>query len=524
MSKQQSCLNYEFYFLFQTEAEYNGKHYTEPVSLSNDLIECKEHFYSFKQIDKDKRLFRYSSKCSDLAQWDKELQKVWNDILACYTYYFEQDNSYITDDEIKIFCEQALMGVSLVIMDETLEHHQIKLNTDQGEVIFKPSVDKTPTEKFLLQVEDVVSDDLHSKKCMPKPAHFEEFEIEKQTNSLKNWHIQLSSTQPPCLKPIVDGENQPNPVFSVYGLAHGKLEPVESVDADWADQLQAFLCGGKSKVLVYVILRLMIEKWQFTRLYFDGVQFRKCLDLENEVYKQQKDDSLACYTNKKLAKGLREMATLSTNTQQVLARLDAGLRTLEINRNNLERELRRRREVWQFLEEYPQPKLDWNLTWQHDDHAPLLDRFNMNIRNLQNQVTYIKDAVTYLGGIREHWQLHMDERRLKVSQRLSVLGHFLVFLTVFGEIILITVLGNNANSNNPASSSNSSELQWLIDWLTNIEQSFFIQDIANLVQKPIVYILAILAFLLVPFLSGIFAPLREMLCHFKRKIRNKFLS
>lgn len=513
MSKQQSCLNYEFYFLFQTEAEYNGKHYIEPVSLSNDLIECKEHFYSFKQIDKDKRFFRYSSMCSDLAQWDKELQKVWKDIIACYSYYFEQDNYFLTDDEIKIFCEQAFMGVSLVIMDETLEHHQIKLNTDQGEVIFKPSVDKTPTEKFLLQV--------HNKKCMPKPAHFEEFEIDRQKKSLKYWHIKLSSTQLPCLKPIVDGENQPNPVFCVYGLAHGKLE---TVDVNWADQLQAFLFGGKSKVLVYVILRLMVEKWQFTRLYFDGVQFRKCLDLKNEVYKQQTDDSLACYTNKKLAKGLRDMTTLTTETQQLLALLDAGLRTLEINRDNLERELQRRREVWQLLEEYPQPKLGWNLTWQRNNHAPMLDRFNLNIRNLQNQVTYIKDAVTYLGGIREHWQLHMDERRLKVSQRLSVLGHFLVFLTVFGEIVLITVLSNNANSNNPASSSSSSELQWLIDWLTNIEQSFFIQDIANLVQKPIVYILAILAFILVPFFSGIFAPLREMLCHFKRKIRNKFLT
>lgn len=516
MSEQESCLNYEFYFLFQIESEYNGKHYTEPVSLSNDLIECKEHFYSFKQIDKDKRFFRYSSKCSNLEQWDEELQNVWKDIIACYTFYFQQDNSDITDDEIKIFCEQAFMGVSLVIMDETLEHHQIKLNTVQGEVIFKPSVDKTPSEKFLLQV--------HNEKCMPKSAHFEEFEIDGQKKSLKYWHIQLSSTQPPRLKPIEDGENKPNPVFCVYGLAHGKLDPVESVDVNWADQLHMFLCGGKSKVLVYVILRLMVEKWQFTRLYFDAVQFRKCLDLKNDVYKQQTDDSLACYTNQKLAKGLRDMTTLTTNAQRVLARLDAGIRTLEINRNNLERELQRRREVWQILEEYPEPKLDWNLTWQHDNHAPLLDSFNLNIRNLQNQVTYIKDAVTYLGGIREHWQLHMDERRLKVSQRLSVLGHFLIFLTVFGEIVLIAVLGNNANSNNSASSSSSSELQWLIDWFTNLEKSFFIQDIANLVQKPIVYILAILAFLLVPFFSGIFAPLREMLCHFKRKIRNKFLS
>lgn len=517
-------LNYEFYFLFHTELDYDGKHCTEPLSLSSHVIEYQKNLYSFTQIDKDKRLFRYSSTSSDLTEWDKELQQAWIHILACYTTHFKQDNSYQKDKQINAFCQQAFMGVALVIMDETVEPHQIKLNTTEGEIIFKPSQYKTPTEKYLLQVEEVVPNGLHNKECMSKPAHLEEFEIDKPTNDLEDWQIQLSSTQAPCLKPVQEGENQPNPVFSVYGLAHGKLEPV---DADWPDQLQAFLCSGKTSVLVYVMLRLIMQKWQFMRLHFDGVQLRKNVDLKNEVYRQQKDDYLACYSNRKLEKGLREMTILSTDAQQMLARLDAGIRTLEINRNNLERELRGRTETWQTLEEYPQTKLDWNLIWEHDTRAPMLDRFNLNIRNLQNQATYVKDALNYLGGISTHWQLHIDERRLKVSERLSVLGHFLVFLTVFGEIIIITVLSNNNNgSSNPAPSPspNPSQLQWLIDWLTNIEQSFFIQDIGNLVQRPVVYIFAILVFILLPVFHSFWAPIREMLCHFKRKIRNKFRS
>ncbi|RKZ91881.1 MAG: hypothetical protein DRR19_05980 [Candidatus Parabeggiatoa sp. nov. 1] len=248
MSDKHPNLNYEFYFLFQIEFDYAIKHGQEPLSLANHFTQ--ENLHSLK-IDKDKRLFRYTPPLTDtgnpppLDEWEKHLQQGWAQILACYTDAFQQ----ITDAQISIkprldkklgFFQplQAFMGVAMLIMDETLDAHQISFDTTEGKVTFKPSTQKTPAEKILLKVTDKFGELTDSLKT---PATVEEFQPVHHPAAMEHWQIQLDPTQPPQLALMQVGEIHPNPVFAVYGLAHGILPTA----ADWPHQLQGFLCSGK---------------------------------------------------------------------------------------------------------------------------------------------------------------------------------------------------------------------------------------------------------------------------------------
>jgi hypothetical protein len=441
MNEQHPNLNYEFYFLFQVEFDSANEHWQEPPSLPTDF--AKENLNSIR-VDKDKRLFRYAPPPSEtgilpsLDEWEKHLQQGWAQILACYTDAFQQITDTQTSEKPSYFKKKigffqplnAFMGVALLIMDETTKAHQISLSTPDGKVTFKPPTQKTPSEKRLLSVTeafDIID-------TMKAPATLEEFEPESRF--LDNWQIQLDTTQPPLLASMQPGENYPNPVFAVYGLAHGEL-PDEA--ADWPYQLQAFLCSGKAAVFARVLPRLIMQKWQFKRLDIAARQLRQQLDTTNEYYQQKDDAELECAGNKRLEKDLRVMNKISADAKQVLARLDAGTKTLQINQHNLDKHLQRSGQVWRTLDDTTpsDDKYDWQLQWQSETDTPLLDGFELSIRNLRNHATYIQDALTYLDGIRTRWQMHLDGRRLSYEFNIQITLVVLTFIAAFASIIAV---------------------------------------------------------------------------------------
>jgi len=141
--------------------------------------------------------------------------------------------------------------------------------------------------------------------------------------------------------------------------------------------------------------------------------------------------------NKQLEKDLRDMNRISADAKQVLARLDAGTKTLQINQHNLDRHLQRSGQVWRTLDDSTpsDDKYDWQLQWQSETDTPLLDGFDLSIRNLQNHATYIQDALTYLDSIRTRWQLHLDGRRLRYEFNIQITLVVLTFIAAFAGVI-----------------------------------------------------------------------------------------
>jgi len=414
MNTQHPNLNYEFYFLFQVKDDA----WQEPSFLSSPLIQKNLHSI---RIDKDKRLFRYApppnaktGELPPLNDWEQHLQQGWAHILTCY-----QD----------AFNPKAFTGVALLILDESISAaHQIQCQTITGTATFKPATEKTPNEKILLKVTDGFGELINSLK---NPVTLEEFEADYQPGVERiSWQIQLSATQPIQLLPMQVGENYPNPIFAVYGLAHGVL-PDEA-----ADQLQTFLCSSKVALMWRILSRLIMQKWQFERLDIAAYQLRQPMDSQNDRYRQVPDARLECASNKKLELDLRAMTQMEAAAKQILARVDAGTKTLEINRYNLERHLHRSEQVWQYLDDTPEEKkFEWTLEWQNNTETPLLDSFDLDIRKLKNHTTYLQDALTYLDGIRTRWQLHLDGRRLQYESNIQKMLLALTFIAAFASVV-----------------------------------------------------------------------------------------
>jgi hypothetical protein len=462
MSESQSNLNYEFYWLFQTQSE--------PAALP-DFEEVKVeagNLYNIKMTDKDKRLFRWNAEASPpLDEWANCLQRGWQQLGDYYGRYGSKPDFY----------ESAFMGVALLIMDETVDTHQIKIGTTTGAtVIFQSAPHKTAAEKILLQIEE------NQDHVLPKPVTFEEWVELDQTQVA--WQIQLSSLHPPRLTPIQVGEAPQNPVFAVYGLAHGRLED------DCATQLQNFLCSGTTAVFARLLPRLLMQKWQYTRINEDAHHFRTRLDNKNHSFQQHPDTQLECLWTNTLEHHLREMAGLNATAMFMLSRLQSSIKTLEITRNNIERQLQRSQAVWQELDPTVLThKYEWLLRWQFASHTPLLDKVNLDILHLENHRTYLQSSLNYLAGIRHRWELPLEERRLEISERLGQLGHFLIFLVALGEVIVLS---------HPGEPGKEAPLQTGSGFLSWLEHVAWLQQLGSWLHSSAVYVLLILILLGLP--------------------------
>jgi hypothetical protein len=76
-----------------------------------------------------------------------------------------------------------------------------------------------------------------------------------------------------------------------------------------------------------------------------------------------------------------------------------------------------------------------------------LDDFSEEVNKLHNHQEYLQGEVTYLTGARHRWHAYLETRRLKMSERLNILGHVLVILVILAEIGNIISRNKQADSN-----------------------------------------------------------------------------
>jgi len=462
-----SNLSYEFYYLLRTNIEQEDNTWREPLTLM--ATPSPRITQEGITIDSDKRLFRYDAftkQASPLEEWLEHLKCGWEKIQGYYSEHFANQN--ISEKQAQTFCSQALLGVALLINDATLESHLIKVpfqsgNSVAGEMVFK-------RKSWLLEVSYTPPDDSDGEQ-MPTLANFFHFEPQHQTIPIeKQWlRLDLSTAQ---LSPM-EITTHTAPIFAIYGLAHGDLNDIDEKN------YQNFLVGGEPALLVRVLPRLLVRQWQFTRMDFIATRERQRLRKQRAAYNQT-DEQLRCLSSQRLSKGLQKMARLNADTTEFIGNLSKAIKTLEINRNNLERKLRR------VSKHSPNWKIDWHL--EHE--IPLRSSFNADIQKLHNHFTYIQGDLTYLDGIRQRWRLHFEERQLAWSERLGSLGTILAFLVAVGAASLTAVGLNNQ------SHDNGSWLSFLIHIFDQLQTKPLIADSIILLSKPVVYWLLVFVFLL----------------------------
>jgi hypothetical protein len=497
-----SNLSYEFYYLLRTEVEQPQRFWREPPSLS--MVPTPSITETGILIDHDKRLFRYSAfttvnlskdkidddenkeeeeepilpQAAPLEDWLEHLKQGWKKVQRCYSQHFE--NQSISEMQAYTFCHQSLLGIALLINDTSLEAHTVTVpfkgpdDSIATQIIFKP-------DTWLLQVAHTVSDS-EDNEAIPFHALLARFEPQFQIiPQTKHWQIQLDSSIP-HLTPMEITQNTanpifaPNPIFAVYGLEHS--DSLQDDESMVISELQDFLLGREPAILVRVLPRLLFQKWQFTRMDFAARMVRHFLQTQGQYYQQIQ---LPCLSNRKLSDSLQAMAEATADTSLLMGKLQQASKTLEIHRNNLERRLRRARRF----------NSNWNVLWQHNEEAPLLDNFNTDQQKLQNHITYLQGELTYLEGIRQRWHLHFEGRQLAWTERLGSLGSILAFLVAVGAASLTAV-----SLSNPTPTDHNSLLSPVVQMFRMLQAEPIVADLIILLRQPIVYWFLVLIFLL----------------------------
>ncbi len=469
-------LSYEFYFLLRKKVEFQQ----EPRSLSAN--QSPRIMQEGIPIDSDKRLFRSKSfaphllsddellHLEPLEDWADHLKTGWEKIQQIYTEHFGHQEVNAT--EARDFCRQALIGVALLINDAHLDSHTItaSLRSTINQVDFKPEIG-------LFQVNYTPPDN----KGVAAPAILTLFEPQFQAiQQGKHWQLQLDLPVPQ-LVPIEMTKNSanptiaPNPIFAVYGLAHGDLEQIGETTTQ---ALQDFLINDDPAVLVRVLPRLLIRQWQFTRMDFAAIQVRQHLQTCSHLYYQA---NLPCLSNRQLSDGLQTMAMENAKTSLLLGKLHQAIKTLEIHHNNTKRWLRRARQYSPY----------WQVVWQHDDDSPLLSHFDADKQKLQNHITYIQGEITYLEGIRQYWHLHFEGRQLAWSEWLGSLGSVLAFLVAVGAASLTAV-----GIQNTPQADKGSFLSPLINFFNELQATPVFADLNHLLSQPVAYWLLVIVLLI----------------------------
>ncbi|MDM8561448.1 hypothetical protein [Candidatus Parabeggiatoa sp. HSG14] len=505
MNTINSNINYEFYYLLRLEIAKNDYPWQEPRSIA--AVEPSQLTQEGITIDNDKRLFRSDTFASPswnhgeslppepLENWSQNLRSSWEKVQRCYIDHFAKQG--INASQSQSFCTQALIGVALLIRDSDLESCTITLplrgtgNSTANQVAFEPNM-------WLLQVIHT-SFEKEPLEQITTPAIFAHFQPQFQKIQQNNhWQLRLD-LHIPQLAPMDISENiadfnfAPNPVFAVYGLAHGDYVG----DGEWLQHLQGFLLEDEPALLVRVLPRLLMHEWQFTRMDLAAIFIRKHLQAHSTLCNQTK---LPCLSNHQLSEGLQVIAGLEADTTLLLSQLRHAIKTLEIHRNNTEKWLWRTRQY----------RSKWNVVWQHENEAPLLDNFDADRQRLHNHVTYVEGDLTYLESIRRRWHLHFEGRQLVWSERLGSLSNILVFFVAVGVASLTTMGLNNLPQHD-----NGSFLSPLINFFKHLQtEQPVIADFIILLSQPVIYWLLVLVLLLLIFWYLGETILRKMRCSY----------
>lgn len=115
-----TTLSYEFYYLLRTSIDPDIPEPDHIVRIANPSLR-----HGGLPIDEDKRLFRsdtfFGSDFSLPEQWQQQLLYAWGDIVQFYQFHFEKQGIV----ESEAFCQQALLGVAVVIADVKVDSFSV---------------------------------------------------------------------------------------------------------------------------------------------------------------------------------------------------------------------------------------------------------------------------------------------------------------------------------------------------------------------------------------------------------------
>jgi len=409
INNQNTNFEYVFFFLLRTKLPTEeGTLVDEPKSLGYDKQTAKQHGIPF---ERDKRLFfRQVPENALLDKWELHLKQSWQDICELYAKHFGS-----TLEIAQNYCSKALFGVTMVILDDSdnLAQHTVRV-TSQENLCFV----KSETDDFLFNIsKDNVNATLHS--FIPK--------ISSGKDIFKN--LRLSLTAEPKLKPFKLGEFQPNSVFLVCGFSYGGNE-------QWKDSIEKLLMqtgpANRKSLLATVFTRLIMGQWQFKRMDEEAREIRSRLQPVINHYSNYSNAQPPCLRTRTLEKHLQDMQSHKTEAHLIISRIDGALQTLDINGYNLVARLKQihqeiNQQQWQI--HFQKDEVE-KLQWPPDSEveAQLLNKFHINIKNLEDHRAYLQQKVTYLEGLQEKWRLFLSKRHSLSSEHLNTLVTLLIIM------------------------------------------------------------------------------------------------
>ncbi len=156
-------LDYQFYFLFRTYCPQGEDKLPEPFQEFGSLQGIGI------RIDTDKRLFRRNAPSQKpLAEWQTQLKTAWDDICQTYSHAF---NSQPTLPRAVNYCEKALLGIALVLWDESLDRHEVtKLRLVLLKLCYQPGPSIFSGTYRLIKIETVyISTEAEIWRYFPSP-------------------------------------------------------------------------------------------------------------------------------------------------------------------------------------------------------------------------------------------------------------------------------------------------------------------------------------------------------------------
>jgi len=416
-------LDYQFYFLFRRHWWKDEQHLYEPFEKFDTL----EH--KGIQIDSDKRLFRRNAPAqSPLAMWQTHLKAAWEDICETYRQAISPDNPERGLDEALLYCQDNLLGVALIIMDEDLKRHEITLD------LYGSSHHKLGESRFTYDAETVLFSIQDKAGEMPAPATFHAFTPSVDKPALKTYNWTLCFDKPvPYLMRMESTSFLNNPAFVVYGLAHGDALTATPQQKIWPNALQKVLCGtvGQDQpmkttaILNSIIARLLISEAVFETLDCEARQLRFELQRKTAHYFATPDKSIEDTPNTVLEDQLREMEGLVAQTDFALGRFSQAIKTLEINYENFQ---------WRLNHQHHE-ETAWQLDWQSgNQYPPLLEPLYIGLESLKNHVAYINGKLTHLKGACSRWRSYVTENRQDLTEHLGHVGNIIILLLTLGEL------------------------------------------------------------------------------------------
>lgn len=361
----------------------------------------------------------------------------WQSVREHYRYAFSPSTEQREIEAAQRYCEDNLLGVALLILDDALQRHHNTIALDLyenpnrvGRVVFNAE------EKILFNIRDTMA-------IMPQVATFYRFRpaLDGQMRKPENWSLRLDKPSPYLLQiqPLSDShpEFRNNPVFAVYGIAHGNACTTTGQPQAWVEEFADVFLGKSPDPLKETALfngihaRFLINDHVFETMDSEASHLR--LELQSQVmrYFEAKEDRLKEIPNSVLEAELRQMDNLMIRTNYMLGRLQQAITTLTINREIF-------KQRWAaFPSEYPRWQLSWQPATISLEQSPLLASFQSHLDNLNHHVAYLQGKLTHLHGAHDYWHSYLSEQRHDFFKHLGYLGHliiFLVALTKMGEL------------------------------------------------------------------------------------------